>query len=93
MPLPTGSHSLSPITPSDIEDTASRAPSHEEPSENRDGTSVPLLRTESIRLQDLDKTLLAEVKDVLIPHEQVVIHTDQVIGKGVGDRLGGGTGA
>ncbi|XP_031200394.1 macrophage-stimulating protein receptor isoform X4 [Mastomys coucha] len=77
-----GSHSLSPITPSDIEDTASRAPSHEESSENRDGTSVPLLRTESIRLQDLDKTLLAEVKDVLIPHEQVVIHTDQVIGKG-----------
>ncbi|XP_028612495.1 macrophage-stimulating protein receptor [Grammomys surdaster] len=61
---------------------ASRAPNHEESSESRDGTSVPLLRTESIRLQDLDRTLLAEVKDVLIPHEQVVVHTDQVIGKG-----------
>lgn len=54
--------------------------SGEESSE--DGTSVPLLRTESIRLKDLDKTLLAEVKDVLIPHERVVIHSDQVIGKG-----------
>lgn len=77
-----GAHSLSPTTLSDINDTASGAPNHEESSESRDGTSVPLLRTESIRLQDLDRMLLAEVKDVLIPHEQVVIHTDQVIGKG-----------
>ncbi|XP_021027844.1 macrophage-stimulating protein receptor isoform X2 [Mus caroli] len=77
-----GAHSLSPTTLSDINDTASGALNHEELSESRDGTSVPLLRTESIRLQDLDRTLLAEVKDVLIPHEQVVIHTDQVIGKG-----------
>lgn len=84
---------LSLTTLSDIDGTASRAPNHEESSESRDGTSVPLLRTESIRLQDLDRTLLAEVKDVLIPHEQVVVHTDQVIGKGVEDRLGGGAGA
>ncbi|XP_021085630.1 macrophage-stimulating protein receptor isoform X1 [Mesocricetus auratus] len=56
--------------------------SHEESSDSRDGTTVPLLRTESIRLKDLDRTLLAEVKDVLIPHERVIIHSDQVIGKG-----------
>ncbi|XP_051060688.1 macrophage-stimulating protein receptor isoform X2 [Phodopus roborovskii] len=56
--------------------------SHEESSDSRDGTTVPLLRTESIRLEDLDRTLLAEVKDVLIPHERVIIHSDQVIGKG-----------
>lgn len=93
MPFPTGAHSLSPTTLSDINDMASGAPNHEESSESWDGTSVPLLRTESIRLQDLNRTLLAEVKDLLIPHEQVVIHTDQVIGKGVGDRLEGGTGA
>lgn len=83
---------LSPTTLSDIADTAPGAPNHEDSSESRDGARVPLLRTESIRLQDLDRTLLAEVKDVLIPHEQVVIHTDQVIGKGVGDRWGSGTG-
>lgn len=82
---------------SDIDGTASGTPNHEEHEESsgsRDGTSVPLLlRTESIRLQDLDRTLLAEVKDVLIPHEQVVVHTDQVIGKGMEDRLGDGAGA
>ncbi|KAL1781622.1 macrophage-stimulating protein receptor isoform X2 [Sigmodon hispidus] len=61
---------------------ASRPLSCEESSENRDGAGAPLLRAESIRLKDLDKMLLAEVKDVLIPHEQVVIHSDQVIGKG-----------
>ncbi|XP_055485833.1 macrophage-stimulating protein receptor isoform X2 [Psammomys obesus] len=61
---------------------ASSTPSHGEPSDGRDGTCVPLLRTESIRLKDLNRMLLAEVKDVLIPHERVVIHSDQVIGKG-----------
>lgn len=89
LPLPTSSHSLSPTTTfSDIDDTASGPLSHEEFSDSRDGTTVPLLRTESIRLKDLDRTLLAEVKDVLIPHERVVIHSDQVIGKGVGDGIG-----
>ncbi|XP_049718881.1 macrophage-stimulating protein receptor isoform X7 [Elephas maximus indicus] len=51
-------------------------------SDDMDGSCVLLLQTESIQLQDLDPKLLAEVKDVLIPHEQVVTHSDQVIGKG-----------
>lgn len=93
LPLPTSLHSLSPTTLSDIDDTASGTPSHEESSDGRDGTCVPLLRTESIRLKDLNRMLLAEVKDVLIPHERVVIHSDQVIGKGMGARSGGGVGA
>lgn len=85
LPLPTSLHSLSSTTLYDINDTASSTVSHEESSDGRDGTRVPLLlRTESIRLKDLDRTLLAEVKDVLIPHERVVIHSDQVIGKGMG---------
>lgn len=33
--------------------------------------------------------LLAEVKDVLIPYERVVTHSDRVIGKGVGPGQGG----
>ncbi|XP_050996281.1 macrophage-stimulating protein receptor [Acomys russatus] len=82
LPIPTSLHSLSPPTLCDIDDTASSSLSHEESSDGRDGTNVPLLRTESIRLKDLDRTLLAEVKDVLIAHERVVIHSDQVIGKG-----------
>ncbi|XP_062056890.1 macrophage-stimulating protein receptor isoform X2 [Lepus europaeus] len=52
------------------------------PPAGSDGTCVPLLQTESILLRDLDPALLAEVKDVLIPYEQVVTHSDQVIGKG-----------
>ncbi|XP_014647774.1 PREDICTED: macrophage-stimulating protein receptor isoform X2 [Ceratotherium simum simum] len=51
-------------------------------SDSGDESCVPLLRTESIQLGDLDSSLLAEVKDVLIPHEHVVTHSDQVIGKG-----------
>ncbi|XP_008851384.1 macrophage-stimulating protein receptor isoform X2 [Nannospalax galili] len=65
-----------------VNGTASSPQSHEESSDCRDGTRVPLLRTESIRLKDLDSMLLSEVKDVLIPHERVVTHSDQVIGKG-----------
>ncbi|KAM7064258.1 macrophage-stimulating protein receptor isoform 3-T4 [Molossus nigricans] len=51
-------------------------------SDSRDGACVPLLRTRSIQLGDLDSVLLAEVNDVLIPHERVVTHSDRVIGKG-----------
>ncbi|XP_070348908.1 macrophage-stimulating protein receptor isoform X12 [Equus asinus] len=51
-------------------------------SDSRDGSCIPLLQTESIQLGDLDSSLLAEVKDVLIPHEHVVTHSNQVIGKG-----------
>lgn len=58
-------------------------------SDSGDGSCVPLLRTASIQLGDLDSALLAEVKDVLIPHERVVTHSDRVIGKGVGAKTGG----
>nr|XP_045242184.1 macrophage-stimulating protein receptor isoform X13 [Macaca fascicularis] len=51
-------------------------------SNSEDESCVPLLRKESIQLRDLDSALLAEVKDVLIPHERVVTHSDRVIGKG-----------
>lgn len=51
-------------------------------SDSGDGSRVPLLRKGSIQLGDLDSVLLAEVKDVLIPHERVVTHADRVIGKG-----------
>ncbi|EHB14821.1 Macrophage-stimulating protein receptor [Heterocephalus glaber] len=49
---------------------------------SKEGSCVPLLRTESIRLRDLNSALVAEVKDILIPHERVITHSDQVIGKG-----------
>ncbi|XP_006893072.1 PREDICTED: macrophage-stimulating protein receptor [Elephantulus edwardii] len=51
-------------------------------SDDGDESHVPLLQTTSIQLQDLDPILLAEVKDVLIPHERVISYSDQVIGKG-----------
>ncbi|XP_054450806.1 macrophage-stimulating protein receptor isoform X2 [Pteronotus mesoamericanus] len=61
----------------------STTPVHRESfSDSGDGSHVPLLRTKSIQLGDLDSALLAEVKDVLIPHERVVTHSDRVIGKG-----------
>lgn len=62
-------------------------------SDSGDGACVPLLQTESTQLGDLDPALLAEVKDVLISHERVVTHSDQVIGKGMrGGGRGWGTG-
>lgn len=51
-------------------------------SDSGDGSCIPLLQTKSIQLGVLDSALLAEVKDVLIPHERVVTHSDRVIGKG-----------
>lgn len=58
-------------------------------SDSGDGACVPLLQTESLQLGVLDSALLAEVKDVLIPHERVVTHSDRIIGKGVSARPGG----
>ncbi|XP_012398970.2 macrophage-stimulating protein receptor isoform X2 [Sarcophilus harrisii] len=46
------------------------------------GCGVPLLRVKSICVAKLSSELLAEVKDVLIPPERILIHDDQVIGKG-----------
>lgn len=51
-------------------------------SDSGHGSCVPLLQTKSIQLGELDSVLLAEVKDVLIPYERVITHSDQVIGKG-----------
>ncbi|XP_062970653.1 macrophage-stimulating protein receptor isoform X4 [Cynocephalus volans] len=55
---------------------------HRTSSDSRDASHFPLLWTESIQFRDLDSALLAEVKDVLIPHERVVTHSNRIIGKG-----------
>ncbi|XP_076985375.1 macrophage-stimulating protein receptor isoform X2 [Tamandua tetradactyla] len=80
--LRSGSDYRNGLGPPAFEGTGCNSQAHRVTSDNEDESCVPLLRTESIRLQDLDSTLLAEVKDVLIPHDQVVVHSDQVIGKG-----------
>ncbi|XP_072506797.1 macrophage-stimulating protein receptor isoform X2 [Notamacropus eugenii] len=49
---------------------------------NSSASGVPLLRVKSVCVGELSSELLAEVKDVLIPPEQIITHNDQVIGKG-----------
>lgn len=87
---PPAPHSLSSSAAPAIDGQDSTTQVHRASfSGNGDGSHVPLLRKESIQLGDLNSALLAEVKDVLIPHERVVTHTDRVIGKGMGARPGG----
>ncbi|XP_055985668.1 macrophage-stimulating protein receptor [Sorex fumeus] len=65
---------------SDSLDTSSRV--HRVFSDSGDGAPVPLVQTMSIQPGNLDPALLAEVKDMLIPQERVITHSDRVIGKG-----------
>uniref|UniRef100_A0A8C3YPR7 Macrophage-stimulating protein receptor n=1 Tax=Catagonus wagneri TaxID=51154 RepID=A0A8C3YPR7_9CETA len=86
VPLPvlrSGSDYRNGLAPPAVDDRDSTTRVHRASlADSRDGSHVPLLRKESIQLRDLNSALLAEVKDVLIPHERVVTHTDRVIGKG-----------
>ncbi|KAM9185886.1 macrophage-stimulating protein receptor isoform 1-T1 [Dugong dugon] len=75
-------HSISPTASPATEGLGPTTQTHGLSLDDMDESCVPLLQTESIQLQDLDPKLLAEVKDVLIPHERVITHSDQVIGKG-----------
>lgn len=78
-------HSLSSTAPPAADGLGSTPQVHRASfSDSGDGSCIPLLQTESIQLGVLDSALLAEVKDVLIPHERVVTHSDRVIGKGMG---------
>ncbi|XP_042305597.1 macrophage-stimulating protein receptor isoform X2 [Sceloporus undulatus] len=47
-----------------------------------DGSVVPFMRVPSYSIKNFRPELLEEVKDVLIPEEQLVMHQDQIIGKG-----------
>ncbi|XP_053159127.1 macrophage-stimulating protein receptor [Hemicordylus capensis] len=46
------------------------------------GSSMPFIRVPSCSIKNLRPQLLEEVKDVLIPEEQLIMRRDQIIGKG-----------